>query len=485
MNQKRSEAVVLKNCSVTCSSLDKPSRPTVCIFVLILCLRQISSPPYRWHEYPRSRRAIYPAFYACFRWLTFARTSEDLQALTLLGCTCSQPLAGDAAAEHKLIHAEWKGNEDTIGCPFFYAIHSMLWLFGEYGLPDYDYRMRKIGCTPQWPRSPKAILPHGPEHTLRALINLFVLDLTPSVKQRVYTVLHFLLGFVHPLLGPHLANSSTFVLKGVYASVKSDAGIMKEQTSEVLTARRQDEVLDEVLALLDLMSVITVLGLDEAQRVMFHHQGPQELLQAYEELTSILHALRRTLGDRKSTNWQSAFLNIEWLGGKIYDDIPNAESLSVSTHCRTRFWALAYRSHPDSDEAINRRLVAALDILEKRDRCAAPGCPRTSADGPLKRCAGCQRVAYCSRACQKAAWRHAVAHRDACAALADMTTAYGLPVKCNSLRWSDQNPGVFHVHNPTGEVVLRHLIKLSEFEMTTPCEFDFPWHLASVTKNIL
>jgi hypothetical protein len=50
-------------------------------------------------------------------------------------------------------------------------------------------------------------------------------------------------------------------------------------------------------------------------------------------------------------------------------------------------------------------------------RCYGPGCIATYADRSktFKRCSGCRVATYCSRKCQKAAWRHAAAaHREVC-----------------------------------------------------------------------
>lgn len=50
--------------------------------------------------------------------------------------------------------------------------------------------------------------------------------------------------------------------------------------------------------------------------------------------------------------------------------------------------------------------------------CGAPGCKTVSTERRLKMCTRCIHVFYCSRACQKRAWKHPiVAHRDICATL--------------------------------------------------------------------
>jgi hypothetical protein len=72
-----------------------------------------------------------------------------------------------------------------------------------------------------------------------------------------------------------------------------------------------------------------------------------------------------------------------------------------------------------------RRLI--LHLWE-REHCAAPGCRLTSVDcGHLTYCGGCGILRYCSRQCQRRAWRHVAApHRMVCSTLRDIIDKLGL-----------------------------------------------------------
>lgn len=106
-------------CYSICSSLREPSRPAVCIFMLMAWLKTASVTTHLWRDYPRIRKAVHDAFNACFDWLTVPRTQEELGALSLLGCTRTGRLARQAAVEHEAAHSDWEKDGATMGCPFF------------------------------------------------------------------------------------------------------------------------------------------------------------------------------------------------------------------------------------------------------------------------------------------------------------------------------------------------------------------------------
>jgi hypothetical protein len=66
-------------------------------------------------------------------------------------------------------------------------------------------------------------------------------------------------------------------------------------------------------------------------------------------------------------------------------------------------------------QSLGDRVNMELRWLEASQRCAAPTCLMTAADGRLRLCLGCRRMSYCSRRCQKRAWTHSqVGHRTVC-----------------------------------------------------------------------
>ncbi|KAH9918017.1 uncharacterized protein B0H18DRAFT_1032890, partial [Fomitopsis serialis] len=86
-----------------------------------------------------------------------------------------------------------------------------------------------------------------------------------------------------------------------------------------------------------------------------------------------------------------------------------------------------------------------LSWLSKIRRCCAPGCLETfaSAQRTFARCAGCGVPRYCSRECQKRAWKHTTfPHKDVCAKLRAFRERTDLGLKDRVLTESDHQPFV-------------------------------------------
>jgi hypothetical protein len=63
-----------------------------------------------------------------------------------------------------------------------------------------------------------------------------------------------------------------------------------------------------------------------------------------------------------------------------------------------------------------------ISSLVASQRCTAPACLKTVADGRLRACLGCIHTSYSSRRCQKRGWTHPRApHRVLCKLLANIS----------------------------------------------------------------
>jgi hypothetical protein len=80
----------------------------------------------------------------------------------------------------------------------------------------------------------------------------------------------------------------------------------------------------------------------------------------------------------------------------------------------------------------------SLTYLAYDQKCRRVGCRRTAADTGRKLpfCVGCRRFQYCSRDCQKKAWRDSkVPHRDLCSSVAILCTTFLMPWKHEMVRY--------------------------------------------------
>jgi hypothetical protein len=77
-------------------------------------------------------------------------------------------------------------------------------------------------------------------------------------------------------------------------------------------------------------------------------------------------------------------------------------------------------------------------------------------------------VPYCSRGCQKAAWAHAIAHRNVCHSIAVLCNAYGTPERDVYNYTHTSEPGNNASYEEMGLQVLNHFTRLTKLNMATP-----------------
>jgi hypothetical protein len=232
-----------------------------------------------------------------------------------------------------------------------------------------------------------------------------------------------------------------------------------------------------VRAFVQTMIDFTLFALDETERMAFVNQDPALLLQVYARCLEVCEAAR-TLVDlpryqdtfRSLNRIEEAALGAQSLGSQLYDDCPSVRNANIPEWIRRRFLATAICNRRDVPSSIHvwQRVVLAMHNLEVRQRCTAPGCIKTRADGRLRVCAQCQRVPYCSRACQKAAWGHAIAHRDVCKSIAVLCNVYAIP-KLDVYNYRPPNgAGDTARYESIGLQMLDHFVLLTKFNMEIP-----------------
>jgi hypothetical protein len=122
-------------------------------------------------------------------------------------------------------------------------------------------------------------------------------------------------------------------------------------------------------------------------------------------------------------------------------------------------------------------LTHMLVAHAQRTRCAAPDCPtRTTVSAfkaatgrKMRFCSGCTRMRYCSRACQKAAWRHSsLPHRAVCASFRMLRDELGVNKRGRAEpALSDDNPAV-HARMIALAALCGHLEALEDYDRQTP-----------------
>jgi hypothetical protein len=275
------------------------------------------------------------------------------------------------------------------------------------------HKMHKQG---RWPRFAADILPHGLEDTLRGLIAWLILDLPMRVAVTIITAFLVLDDACGVTILPYLCTSPTFIEKGYIRLIETFCDwTASREAPEPLAARYIDSV--------HLLLPLARLGHHLLGRQMDAVQCSLYLDKKFSILLSTGHAFDlcfrmvahyRQTGDKtlERQTWAIA-IHPQHVGARIYSISPEARTVPVSERASSAFEDDLMRI---GDPML--RLLRALYRLALGRKCKAPGCAAVIFEGRLRYCAGCLRVSYCSRACQRRAWTHELApHRQVCASI--------------------------------------------------------------------
>jgi hypothetical protein len=381
------------------------------------------------------RRSIREAYRTCFTWLTRPRDSQELLELSQGQCSCGSGVSTVPSHRTGLEVMEQSG--PSFGQPFFVLAGQILRLFCTNldakqitGVQETRQRVHRLHQSQNWPGTWQEMLPHGPKGTMFALFSLLDANPTTRLRYSAMSVIGRIVRYCHPLVAPILICSHRMVIATITASVRECQQIFTRQTTSDIPD------LQALVMMKDCLTSIAVLLLGlfqfshETQRTMFHVEGGIYLFKSY----SAAALLCRTLAEknrfllRESVRAQSSAIleKLALLGGWMYDDYPDSRKQKIDASLVDLFDQQSSRQIYPQDHTW-ALLLGLLHYLEVWQQCAAPGCSYTLVDGPLRRCAGCVRVAYCSRACQKRAWKHAIPHRNVCSVLAQLQKKFRPP----------------------------------------------------------
>jgi hypothetical protein len=429
-----------------------------------------------WETDPTAVKIIHAVYNTCFEWVTRARSDAELEELRESACHCAGEVLHPAhESAHKL--GRQLVNRNTI--PVWALI--LTWILLPFDSPDLDSNlevrgMHMLSRRTAWPRCITSMLPHGPERTTHALLRLFH-TVTPAQRRGLYSALERIVTFCHPLLTRLLVRSSSFL----QCCMKSFIDIpMPAPSSNMNSAAHNATVVSEIQIYTQVMMGLVFFSLNETERCIFESQEPEMILWAYARCVEICESAKNSVGlpmhqrcfadlGLSSQSIERTASHLFSLSTRLYQDFPSLRG----THAPAHIWdkiigkTAALRQIPPS-HVVWQRFQLAMHHLEVRQRCTAPGCTRTRADGRLHRCAQCKRVPYCSRGCQKIAWTHKIAHRDVCKSIAFLCDAYGTPERDIYHHRVPDGPGEVASYEEMGLQVLDHFARLTKLNMTTP-----------------
>jgi hypothetical protein len=178
-----------------------------CIFLpigyllnLMRILQDDSTPD--WHTVTDSvgQRVVHRAYDASYAWLTQPRSFDELDNVVDSSCLCETPTLDSES--HKM------GRKTVrLTAPDSPPFHTLLLLIlSPFEKRDFVFdsafalhKMHRLSRRQVWPRSVRTLLPHGPKGTIRALIQLFRIDMPLSHYAILYITLGRTIRLVHPV----------------------------------------------------------------------------------------------------------------------------------------------------------------------------------------------------------------------------------------------------------------------------------------------
>jgi hypothetical protein len=353
---------------------------------------------------------------AIFAFLSRPRTKTQLRALLndMQICAC---LDQDKSAR-SLIHLLGKSSYSSITRrqnepPLRVALHHL------FRLVNFDsiipFHKRQDGGT-SWPYTVTHALPHGARGTIRGLSNWMLAGLPLGIFERFYVVfqMHGLVLNVSASTIPGLFPSDNIV-EGLTSVLHSALEIWRNRRSH-----RDDDVYYSLRVLHEAQQLFRTLlkRMTFAEQAEFFRPAALPLLLICDRALTCLNEVRRIGSAEQKALFPMAPVTSSFSGlvHQIYAVIPDVRSAQTHLVNIDRAYAIRIEQLMATPWA---QLIVNLDTLNVRPRCGSPRCTVTFADhGSGARflfCSGCRRIAFCSRACYRAAWAHpSLPHREVC-----------------------------------------------------------------------
>jgi hypothetical protein len=474
-------------------SLQGHARPQVCVVTLFgWLLIFMHSLPENWTKDsdPDVRTQIIEGYDLMYSWATMPRSPEDVRAIEGLSCQCNfnESMETMVYNPHGMAHAmgthliRTQNNEQLYSrsdppivmvLTTAFSNFNRLWSTTDEKLP----RLKRIRGRSQWPTSIHDLLPHGAEATMKGFLCWLSMDFKYHQFNRIMCLAMFgLIRMAQPYVITHITTSRLFLNRGVIASI----GHLRRS---LLLASGNPTQTDFAMANLSFFTReihhLLMQCMDSVQRHRFVCTAPSELCQAFEQVIDTYHILSRDSVVNEAFPKLKIVIkqNIaiyEQLGSMIYSEYEGSLSAPIKSPIMASFGNLAAEREMDWREPW-RQFPYIMYKLVTRDRCCAPGCSTTSLDRKLHYCAGCRRVAYCSRSCQRRSWGlEGCAHRDVCQAIRSLCMYHKIwrhrPSILASIKDMSKNLSRHSHPHPWYTLVSDHFNALSSLELRTPRE---------------
>jgi hypothetical protein len=360
-----------------------------------------------------------------FEWITYPRSNEELaQTSGGIVCTCSaesiavRPIHGKG--EEYMAREDAKLEARPVLALINLFLRGMSNCAHEKSL-SLARKPRRARRRSPWPNSFRSLLPHGPKDTLHGLLAWFRTDLEWRSRTSVTFALDVLILYHPSLIIPHLVVAPEFTYCVVQRTVGLDQDLLKESQTSPDAAMMIRNVIEHMCILMRLLDDFMMLA-SAIHRRTYHGHDSNNLLLAYQMMNVVcvylITKVPAEMGGGKD-RIRPIYEGVARLGGLLMDDVPGVKHEDTTTTTINSFREQTMQHRYTTSYIYWDRLYRLLRYLDCTRRCDAPRCPLLTAQvlaAPhYMRCTACVRVMYCSRKCQRSAWKNLPhAHRSIC-----------------------------------------------------------------------
>jgi hypothetical protein len=390
---------------------------------------------------------------AGIRWISAPRPLDDMRSLCAQTCGCSQKIRNGSS--HTSGDVVLRQLSDPRG-PFLAFLEHLARILalpyggqapGSVNLDKPIVRLNRIDRRTAWPRTLADLLPHGPEGTIRGILRWLKCDVGLEVTLRLQRLLLDTLAFTAALTLPFVVTSRVLVPLGLVAPLQALTRMVEALPD---TTPLEDMPIFQVNTCVGFATNLCIIFTDARARRALTEPYADDLMSALVHFLAAFNRLTHKTTAHKDLSVYSCVNGLVGCVRLLLDDFPRLRSYPA------KFRAIHALVSKAPRISLWQRFHQVVFQLNRSQQCASPECARTFADtGPFRRCERCRRVVYCSRGCQKTAWRHAVApHRDVCEPLRLTCIAYdldsgSLPLKAEPDNFQQDLPRLIVEHKAT------------------------------------
>jgi hypothetical protein len=441
--------------------------PTDCVFTLIGCLHSLSPDDLDVSNSDHRPLAIsYAVSTITTRWATYPRSVESVKRIAGMSCKCA-----DVELQDNQWHAEGNAfyariRRESIGLYFAHLTLMDLGRLFHRGVKHLR-ALHKMARQERWPRFPRDVISHGLEDTYRGLLSWLSLKLHPDMIGTINLGIMSLANLCQSTYIPYLATSTNF-LEGDYVCLVENLISWSSNRSDTEPlANRYPHVNRLLIPIARIAHDAIAEGMNEVQRSFFARPDFRFLVATGRAVDLCFRMIAFFKQSGNSDQECQAWIALGYLGqvgARIYETSARARTVRVSDNARSGFeGSLKYMKNPRD------RLLRALSRLASCRACMSPGCANVVLEGRIQCCAGCLRVPYCSRKCQRRAWIHEAApHRSVCADIRQLCLRLDLP---RDRRMLDREVKLREKTLPTDApwdrmalAVVEHFLNISRYE---------------------